>query len=322
MNVIDESYRVGMMLAKTPEGTLFFQKKETADRCLEEVFGDIAASFLDHKNSFFEYRILDENLKYQLELPQEQRAPFIKEQQIKKLLENEDWQDAVAYTGDFAVHIEKMLDQIQMRGSFKDVKGFTMTSKLRNAGLGLETAYQRTGLYDFNLFQKIAYDRAYGEQLQEYEKQRQNIGGNLSHYAYSQEARRLMRRMAEQGYDPQLMYMSENLYMLKDLMEEAIFESFFGGRVTIQPDVIRKVRIKELENGFCVIALWTEWTPELLEARDRFIYDVILDGERYNCAMKDIRFQWNWDSDCYVRMMGLLYPKNDVGAFRLNEKVI
>ena len=127
-----------------------------------------------------------------------------------------------------------------------------------------------------------------------------------------------MRKMAEQGYDPQLIYMSENLYMLKDLMEEAIFESFFGGRVTIQPDVIRKVRIKELGNGFGVIALWTEGDPELWTARDRFIYDVILDGERYNCAMKDIRFQWNWDSDCYVRMMGLLYPRNDVGTFHLD----
>lgn len=315
MNVIDESYRVGMMLAKTPEGRTYFEKKETADQCLKEIFGDLAMSFMSHKNSFFEYQVLNDNLQYQLELREEERAPFLKEAQIRALLAEERWQESVAYTRNFAIHVEKMLEQIQLRGSFKDISGFTMTPKLRNAGIGLETAYQRTGLYDIELMQKIAWDKSYGAQLEAYEKQRQEIGGNISHYAYCRDARRLMRKMESQGYDRKLLYMSENLYLLKDLMEEAIHESFFGGRVTIQPEFIRKVRIKELGRGFGLIALWTEWTPELVTARERFIYDVILNDERCNCAMKSIKFQWHRDEDCYIRMLGLLYPKSDVGAF-------
>lgn len=315
MNVIDESYRVGMMLAKTPEGRAYFAKKEAAEQCLKETFGDVATSLVSHKNSFFEYQVLNDNLQYQLELPQEERAPFLKEEQIKALLAEGRWQEAVAYTRNFAIHVEKMLEQIQLRGSFKDISGFTMTPKLRNAGIGLETAYQRTGLYDIELLQKIAWDKSYGAQLAVYESRRQEIGGTISHYAYSREARRLMRQMECQGYDRKVMQMSENLHLLKDLMEEAIYESFFGGRITIQPELIRKVRIKELGRGFGVIALWTEWTPELAMARERFIYDVILGDERRNCAMKNIKSQWSRDGNSYVRMMGLLYPKSDVGAF-------
>ncbi len=317
MNVIDESYRVGMMLAKTPEGRTYMEKKEIADSCLREVFGELAQAMTSHRNSFFEYEVLNDCLQYECKQQGERQIPFIKEGQIETLLGNKDWCEAVAYTGKFAVHVEKMLEQIQFRGSFKDISGFTMTPKLRNAGMGLETAYQRTGLYDIGLLQKIAWDKSYGEQLKTYEERRRGIGGNVSHDAYCREARRLMREMERQGYEASVIHMSENLYLLKDLMEEAIYESFFGGRITIETELIRKVRIKELGKGFGMIALWSEWSPKLLTARERFIYDVILEDVRRNCAMRDIRFHWNRDGNCYIRMLGLLYPKSDVGVFQM-----
>lgn len=316
MNVIDESYRVGMLLARTPEGRTYFEKKNSIEQCLKEYFGEPAVSLVSHKNLFFEYQILQENLAYQLELPESQRAPFLREAQVKALLADVRFTEAVAYTGRFAVNVEKLIEQIQLRGRFQDISGFTMTPKLRNAGIGLETAYQRTGLYDIELFQKIARDKSYGEQLGAYEQRRQQIGGAVAHYAYSRDARRLMREMEAQGYVMEVIRLSENLYLLKDLMEEAIYESFFGGRVTIASEDIQKYRKKELERGFGILALWTEWKPELITARERYIYDVMLDGVRYNCAMKQLRFVWHKNIDAHIQMLGLLYPKNDVGVFQ------
>lgn len=319
MNVIDESYRVGMMLAKTPEGRKYIEQTEVAKQCLEENFGEIGNSLISAKNSFFEYVVLNENLKYQLELPEEERVAFLEKEKIEKLLADEEWQKAVAYTKEFAINVEKMLQQIQYRKSFKDITGFTMTAKLRNAGMGLETAYQRTGIYDLDLITKIANDTSYGSQLDEYEHRRQHIGGNISHYAYCRDARRIIRQMEKEGYSAELLHMSENMYLLKDLMEDAIWESFLGGRITIESQDIRKVKRKDIGNGFQAVALWTNLLPELALRRGRFIYDVILDNQRYNCAMKSIRHQWfpNEESKSHIRMLGLLYPQSDVGVFKI-----
>lgn len=315
MNIIDESYRVGIMLSKTVEGREYLAKRDVARQCLQDAFGEFGPGYVSEKNSFWAYRVLNDILEYRLTSGEGEQLRFPTREQITKLLADDRWQDAVAYTGDFAERVEKMIEQIQARGSFKEVSGFTMTPKLRNAGVSLETAYQRSGLYDMALMRRIVCDKEYGQQLQQYEARRGQIGGAVSHYAYCREARRLMREMEKEGCPPELMLMSENLYMLKDLMEEAIYESFLGGRITIQPEHIRKYRIKELGRGFGVIALWTEWIPELFEEKDRFIYDVMLDGERRNCAMKQIRYKWQKDGNNRISMYGLLYPKSDVGVF-------
>lgn len=319
MNVIDESYRVGMMLARTHEGQKYIEQTEVAKQRLEEIFEEIGVSLVNAKNSFFEYVALDESLKYQMKLPEEERVTFLAKENIEKLLSDKEWQNAIAYMKEFAINVEKMIQQIQYRKNFKDITGFTMTSKLRNAGTGLETAYQRTGIYDLDLITKIAKDQSYGCQLDEYERRRQYIGGNVSHYAYCREVRRILRQLEQEGYSKELLHMSENMYLLKDLMEEAIWESFSGGRITVETQNVRKVRRKDIGNGFEIIALWTDLVPELTLPKGRFIYDVILDNQRYNCAMKNIKHQWfpNEEEKNYIRMIGLLYPQNDVGVFKI-----
>lgn len=154
------------------------------------------------------------------------------------------------------------------------------------------------------------------QHLEILEKERGKIGGPLSRKPYSRQARNVIRKRVAEGYDAKLLYWMENVYLLKDLMEKAIYESFYEGRITVPEDAVRKCRRFPLERGFEILGLWTEWAPELIRTDERFIYDVMIDGMRRNRAMHAVSVCYFRNKGSYIYMRGLLYPQNDVDAFK------
>lgn len=302
MNIVESSYKVGLVLKKVKQGKDLLQLYREAQ---ESVPVSVWKNYekIGRKKWGKHYFIYPYALSVYKENRDKENLPLSLKEEIEMVLNSEKINKFSNACKEFGMVLEEMAEVIFQPTLYKKFLSIDTPPKLVRSIQDLSISCHRTGL--LKQIMKIYKLNGFEEKIDKYEEKKKD----LDLIPFNHDVRMLIRTVADEKISKESLYIMETFSVMLNVIKQVIFESHFDLILNLSNEDISIIKKYERNKLILIAIRLNEHMINIMNWNGSIIS--FSEGNKIQYALVSKRkLSWK-DSSIKIEVWGMMYPYND-----------